>query len=341
MTDDSPLRDWAIRGTFRVSAGVYRIPLPLHSGRLRAVNVYVIEDGEDVVVIDSGLAFEGAEDQLVAGLANIGRSLEDVRKILVTHAHRDHYTQAISLRRRFGTRVAIGLGEQPSLKAMVAMSRSSAELAASLRSCGAAEIAELIGRAAEEETPEQALWELPDEWLCPPSSIQLEGRTLDCISTPGHTTGHVVFRDSAAGLLFAGDHVLPHITPSVGFERCPPVSPLATYLASLQLVRQMPDLLLLPAHGPVGARSHRRVDELLLHHEQRLGAAETAVKSGAETAFDVARSLSWTRRARPLGELDSFNQMMAVLETRAHLEVLVDQARAASTIIRGVTHYFP
>ena len=52
----------------------------------------------------------------------------------------------------------------------------------------------------------------------PHQEIELKSRTLRVVPTPGHTQGHVVFTDSASGLLFAGDHVLPHITPSIGFE---------------------------------------------------------------------------------------------------------------------------
>ena len=66
---------------------------------------------------------------------------------------------------------------------------------------------------------------------------------------PGHTAGHFVFADLDAGLLFAGDHVLPTITPSVGFELVYADDPLRDFLGSLERVRRLPDLRLLPAHG--------------------------------------------------------------------------------------------
>lgn len=72
--------------------------------------------------------------------------------------------------------------------------------------------------------------------------------------TPGHTRGHFVHRDASAGVLFAGDHVLPHITPSIGFEPIRTTSPLRHHLASLALMREMPDTPLLPAHGPATSR---------------------------------------------------------------------------------------
>jgi glyoxylase-like metal-dependent hydrolase (beta-lactamase superfamily II) len=60
-------------------------------------------------------------------------------------------------------------------------------------------------------------------------------------------------------MLFS-DHVLPHITPSIGVETVPTEAPLASFLESLALVRTLPDLMLLPAHGPVTRSSHARVE---------------------------------------------------------------------------------
>src|SRR6202022_2489877 len=111
---------------------------------------------------------------------------------------------------------------------------------------------------------------------------------------------------------FAGDHVLPHITPSRGLETIPEPKPLHSYLDSLRLVRDMPDTLLLPAHGPVTRSVHTRVEELLAHHEERLHASANEVRAGAGTAFQVARAMPWTRRRRTLDDLDPFSQMLAV-----------------------------
>ena len=49
--------------------------------------------------------------------------------------------------------------------------------------------------------------------------------------------------------------------------------------------------------------------------------------------------LRWTRRNRQLDELDPVNQMLAVIETRAHLELLAAQGGLASSDEDGVTHY--
>jgi len=159
------------------------------------------------------------------------------------------------------------------------------------------------------------------------------------VATPGHTRGHLAFTEFDAGLLFAGDHVLPHITPSIGLEAAPADFPLRDYLDSLQLIRSMPDTRLLPAHGPVTTSAHERVDELLDHHDRRLGEIEALVTRGAATAYEAASLMTWTRHRRQLSELDMFNEMLAVLETMSHLDVLVLQGRLRRTEVDGSRHY--
>ena len=72
---------------------------------------------------------------------------------------------------------------------------------------------------------------------------------------------------------------------------------------------------------------------------RRLDQCAAAVAEGAPTGYEVARVLRWTRRDRQLDELDPVNQMLAVIETRAHLELLAAQGRLASSQQDGVTVY--
>ncbi len=335
-------QDWTEPGVYPVAAGVHRVPLPLPADGLKAVNVYVLEDGEGLTLIDSGWALEQARDALTSALATLGAELGDVRSFLVTHVHRDHYTLAVQLRKTFGAAVSLGLGEQAAIAAVLAGGlRPLAPQLAQLRASGAGTILELLAGLERHVPRDTADWAAPDEWLTSHQEIGVGSRTLCVLATPGHTQGHVVFTDAASGLLFAGDHVLPHITPSIGFEPVTAAHPLRDYLQSLQLVRGLPDMRLLPAHGPVTQSAHARIDELLAHHADRLDRSAAAAAAGAATAYEAARALRWTRRNRQLDELDPFNQMLAVIETRAHLELLAAQGRLASSQHDGVTFYQP
>lgn len=328
---------WLTPGVFEVAPGVHRIPLPLPSDGLRAVNVYAIEDGDGLVLVDSGWALEEARDQLESALGELGYGLGDIERFLVTHVHRDHYTLGVTLRRVFGGRVSLGIGEQPSLEAIVE-GRNDRQIA-HLEQCGAGELVAALRALPEwENPPEQDGYELPDDWI-ETGDIKLASRTLRAIPTPGHTRGHVVFLDEDCSLLFSGDHVLPHITPSIGLESPRAALPLGDYLASLRLMHSYPDMRLLPAHGPVTDSVHARVSELLEHHEQRLVVTGEAVADGAGTAYEVARRLDWTRHERRLDDLDLLNQTLAVGETAAHLDLLVDRGSLSSSMVDGVSEY--
>jgi glyoxylase-like metal-dependent hydrolase (beta-lactamase superfamily II) len=295
------------------------------SDGLRAVNVYAIDDGDGdgVTMIDGGWALPEARTALEKALDQLGHGPASIKKILVTHVHRDHYTLAVLLRREFGTPVSLGAGERTSLAVLTG---NPAELPTQLdllRTAGAPELAELMSPGDPQPGRAPHMYEEPDEWL-DAGAVRLPGRTLRVLPTPGHTQGHVVFADEAAGVLFAGDHVLPHITPSIGMEPVAADGPLSDYLDSLALIRTLPDLTLLPAHGPVAPSTHARVGELVAHHDARLAETTDAVAGlGSATGAEVAAALGWTRRRRPFSSLDPFNQMLAVTETVAHLRLLV------------------
>jgi glyoxylase-like metal-dependent hydrolase (beta-lactamase superfamily II) len=335
---------WLEEGAFEVAPGVHRIPLPLPMDGLRAVNVYAVEAADGLVLIDSGWALAQSRAQLDRSLAHIGAKLRDVRQFLVTHLHRDHYTQAIAIRRELGTHVALGADEKHSISRLLGpdMRPLNAQLI-QLRQAGAQTVAKAL---AEEVTDGPGMtaadfgYDWPDEWITSGQLFDLGTRTLEAIATPGHTRGHLVFTDPAAGLLFAGDHVLPHITPSIGFEEAPAPLPLGQYLASLNVVRRMPDMTLLPAHGPVMPSSHARIDELVSHHDGRLAATRQLLAgSGALTAFQVAQELPWTSRQRKLADMDAMNQMLAICETAYHLDLLVARSEAASSVSDGIRRY--
>ncbi len=332
---------WIEEGAFEVIPGVHRIPLPLPFDGLRAVNTYAIETAEGLVMIDSGWVLQETKDQLERSLAKIGAELGDVKRFLITHIHRDHYTQAIALRNVFGMKIALGEDEKPSLD--VVMGRDAASFLTArggqLARAGAQPLIQKMVEAGMQRPGPDLDYAEPDEWITSGQKFELGTRTLEAIATPGHTHGHVVFADFGAGLLFAGDHVLPHITPSISLEAVPQELPLGDFLDSLRLVRQLPDLRLLPAHGPVSPSVHKRVDELIDHHDQRLAAMVEQLADGSHTAYEIALAVKWTSRDRDLTDLDLINQTLAVGETEAHLDLLVARGQAEAYLDNDIKLY--
>ncbi|MGW2718801.1 MBL fold metallo-hydrolase [Streptomyces sp. NPDC001492] len=330
---------WAQGGPETVRPGVHRIPLPLPEDGLRAVNVYALEGlTEGLVLIDGGWSIPESRKALEDSLADLGHDLGEISHVLVTHIHRDHYTQAVELRRLLGSRVYLGAGERRGLELLGEL-RTDEPVGSleTLRRAGAHDLAERVA-ATYEGSFDATVWEAPDRWLRAEELCFGDAR-LTVVPTPGHTQGHVVYLDQARGLLFSGDHVLPHITPSIGFELGGPALPLGDYLDSLHLMTRLADARLLPAHGPVGDSVHARVGELLAHHDDRLAETLAALGARTRTAHAVAGELGWTRRRVPFADLGAFDQMLAVNETAAHLDVLVARGRARCTRTDGVNWY--
>jgi glyoxylase-like metal-dependent hydrolase (beta-lactamase superfamily II) len=325
---------WTAEGAWEVAPGVHRIPLPLPMDGLRAVNVYALTTDDGLVLVDGGWAIPEAREVLERSLGQLGAGFADIRRFLVTHVHRDHYSLARSLGTELGAEVVLGRGEEAGFAAMEAFDPD-AENAFTrvLRRAGAPDVADAWGANANDARDrDRTGWTLPDRWLDGDHDVPVGARTLAAVQTPGHTPGHYVFADHAEGVLFAGDHVLPTITPSIGFVVPPPVDPLGDFMASLTKVRGLPDLRVLPAHGPVAPSTHARVDELLAHHEDRLALCLAALSGGPRTAAAVAGELPWTRHERRYADLDVFNRGMATMETAAHLELLVARGEASRSV---------
>ncbi len=151
---------------------------------LRAVNVYVLETADGLVAVDGGWALPGAGALLARALATLGAGLGDLRRFLVTHVHRDHYTQAVAVRRETGARVGLGVGEQPSLEVLRSADRSpQSEQVAALRASGAAGLADRLEAAISDSKVDLAEWEPPDEWLTAGDYPLPGGRVLEAVET--------------------------------------------------------------------------------------------------------------------------------------------------------------
>jgi len=321
--------EWAEPGAYEVAGGVFRVPLSMPDDGLHAVNVYAVETGGGLALIDGGWRTPTGLDELSSALTGVGHDVASIHDIYVTHIHRDHYTLAVELRRRFGARVHLGRDEAAGLHQLLEIaSNVPVTSLRQLRRSGEDELAAVVHAMTEREGFDADGWEKPDSWL-DPGEYAVGARTLEAVATPGHTKGHLVYHDLDARILFSGDHLLPTITPSIGFELGDWGLPLADYLSSLESMLARPDALLLPAHGAPGPSAQARATELLEHHDVRLAAAMRVLDElGEVTAGRVARTLTWTRRSRCFDELDSFNKMIATCETIAHLDVLVDRGQA-------------
>jgi glyoxylase-like metal-dependent hydrolase (beta-lactamase superfamily II) len=338
-TLDEKSTDWSTPGTYRVAEGVYRIPLTLPLPDLKSVNCYALVSGGSLTLVDPGWASTTTERALAQALSDLGFALADVEQIIVTHTHWDHYTQALSLRDAYGTPVLVGAQERHTLDAFAECAGVYPRQATHLRRCGAPDLANLIDALELEEYERQVPFGYPDVWLEDGQRLTVGDRTIEVHHTPGHTRGHMIVADRERDVMITGDHILPRITPSIGFERAPEKLPLASFLDSLTRMKSLPDAQMLPAHGQPNHHLHERVVALLEHHRERFDAVVAQVASGRHTAADIAAGLTWTRHEHALTDLSEIHRMTAILEIAAHLDVLVVQGQLRKTELAGVDHF--
>ncbi|WP_414891747.1 MBL fold metallo-hydrolase [Rhodococcus sp. Leaf258] len=313
---------WSDPGSVRIADGIHRVPLQMPSDGLRAINVYALETDRGLALIDGGWRRPGTYDEFSTALAEFGCRPDDVHDVFVTHVHRDHYTFAVDLRRRHGCRIHLGSAEAPGIVAIgeLASNMPTSSLR-ELERAGADDIARAVRLDTSDGDFDSDDWEPPDAWLTE-GALDIPGHRLTAVHTPGHTKGHMVFHDLDRDISYTGDHVLPTITPSIGFELGEWDLPLGHYLQSLEMMLDDRDRTVLPAHGDTGVGLHARVRELLDHHARRLAATRAVVADLTRaTGLDVAERLPWTRRDRPFADLGTFDRMVAVCETLAHLDL--------------------
>jgi glyoxylase-like metal-dependent hydrolase (beta-lactamase superfamily II) len=157
------------------------------------------------------------------------------------------------------------------------------------------------------------------------------GRQLEVLHTPGHEPSHICLRDSLTGVVFSGDHVLPRISPVIMFDE-DFEDVLGDYLASLRRLLEVPIGLTYPAHGGIIERGAARVEQILLHHERRLGEMSAHAHQAPRTAWAMVGAIFRPR-------LSPIEQRLALRETVAHLEYLRLRERLDREDREGVIWY--
>lgn len=317
--------------------GAIELPLPLEG--LTSVNCYVVRGDAETVLVDPGWSSPDSERVLLEALDGIGVEAGDISRVLTTHHHWDHYTQAITWQRKHDIPVHLGRGDEPSIVAWHELDGAWPQQVGLLNRAGAPKMAAEVEATPTDVHEQDMDFDMPAAWIGDGDEMDLGGVVVRAHATPGHTRGHVCFEIVGHDLLLSGDHVLPRITPSIAYEREPSADSLTSYLASLRLVSDMPYAVLLPAHGRIGGSAALRATELIAHHDDRLRVVEELVGAGRNTAYEIAQGMKWTRHDRRLDELELIHRMTAVLEVAAHLVVLEKRGAVARADSDGVDHY--
>lgn len=305
--------------------GIVQVTCPVPLPGLDTVHVYLAE-GEDggLVCVDTSMGWDDSMERIGGAVSRLGRSIEDLEKIVLTHAHPDHVGLARDLQEASGAAVVCHPIAERGLDAMQAPDRWRRT----------AEIYTEHGLAPQGETGGGFRMPKPDRIVHVEAGdeLVLGGEAWEVHWTPGHEWGHIVLLRPSDQTLLAGDTLLATITPHIGYY-AEPEDPLGQFLDSLDLLAKLEPSLVLPGHKRVFDRGAARARAIRAHHEQRLRRAKELLgRSGPSTALEVARGLFGR-------DLRFFQERLALSETLAHLEHLRLRSHLDREMVEGLWHY--
>jgi glyoxylase-like metal-dependent hydrolase (beta-lactamase superfamily II) len=313
----------------QVTSGVWSVPVMMPENPLRYTLAYVLLADTGAVVVDPGWESDQGWEDLLHGLQAAGLSADRVTGIVVTHVHLDHHGLSRRLSEASGAWIAMHTAEVQNLPSRIAKTAGSGGARTWLTHCGApadvmaefgADLAEALGiyRLADPDV-------LLDDGRC----LDLPGRRIRVVWTPGHTPGHICLYDADYDLLLTGDHLLPRISPNIGLMPGITDSPLTSYLESLNAMGRYASAEALPAHEYRFRGIADRAQSLIEHHDARAREVlDVVAAAGQPTIWDVAQKLTWSRG---WDQITGFMRRAALAETAAHVEYL---ERAGRLVLR-------
>lgn len=317
----------------KVYKNIYRHEIKLPNNPLKAVNSYFIVSEDKNLIIDTGFNVEECRESLLEGMKEFSIDF-DKTDLLVTHLHSDHSGLAAALNEKG---VGVYTGE--------------------------------IDGAMINEMAHKPYWDKFNEYkyvfgldvdnvdfddhpgykYCPKKNIdfmalkendriQIGEYNFEVIFIPGHTPGHIGLYERKHKLFFCGDTILDRITPNIafwGFEQ----DILDVYLKTLKKLYDFEIDYLFTAHRNIITDHKKRIDELFMHHDERLKEVESIISHKSMTVRDVASQMKWSLRQRNWTDFPNPQKWFATGEAMSHLEHLVATNRAKKEEINEVLYY--
>lgn len=311
---------------------VHQLHIPTHL-YLGPVNVYVI-DADPLTLVDTGPNIPEALEALRDGLHRIGRALEDVERVVLTHLHEDHCGLAGTIQRASGATIFAHPWEGDRLRdfddyhlyvPLLERAGVPAEAADRFRE-GYAARRPFVDEAGEVEGIEDG------------DMIDFERGSFEVVHTPGHTPGSCSLLRASDRTMIASDTVLKNITPNPVLSP-DPLDPsrrfpsLVEYLVSLSRIRSLAPTLVRGGHGPDVTDFESHFFDVLRMTDDRQRKLVGLLAPGGSSAWEASLKLF------PTAERE--HRFLALSETIAHLDLAAEEGRVRMDWEGSVERYRP
>ncbi len=270
----------------RILPGVWRLRLALPWPGVPHGNVWVVAADGGIVLFDTGIGGKGRMRQFELALSQVGFGIEDVRLLVCTHSHTDHYGLAAPIIEAAGCELWMHpawehvrlLADDPeaALEQRIEVARQSGVPIESLNRYREAR--------SDGETGVDAIVE-PDRHLLPGAEVETDLGTWQVHETPGHAPSHVVLHQPERRLLISGDHLLGRTV--LFFDHGHTPDPLGEFIASLDRVEPLEVDLCLPGHGRPFRDPEVKIAEARRQVDELIGKVRASLGQGEKTGFEI------------------------------------------------------
>jgi glyoxylase-like metal-dependent hydrolase (beta-lactamase superfamily II) len=277
--------------TEKVLPGIWRLRLPLPWPGVPHGNVWAVAADGGIVLFDTGIGGKGRMRQFDLALAQAGFGLEDVRLLVCTHSHTDHYGLAAPIVEGAECELWMHpawehvrlLADDPAaaLEHRLEVARQSGVPAAALERYRES-------RSGDEETGIDAIVE-PDRDLVPGVEVETDLGTWQVHETPGHAPSHVILHQPKRKLMISGDHLLGRTV--LFFDHGHSPDPVGEFLGSLDEIEPLAVDLCLPGHGRPFRDPKAKIVEARRQVEELLGKTREALGDGERTGFEIVAEI--------------------------------------------------
>ncbi|NLV22418.1 MAG: MBL fold metallo-hydrolase [Syntrophomonadaceae bacterium] len=303
------------------------MPFPLKEN-----NCFIIEGEDGWVVLDTGVSLEQNQDLLRSAFKAIGITLRRLKAVYLTHYHHDHSGLAGWLQAKADIPVYL---PQDDLVTWQRFIDTDQYFESALHECQQAGWPEEYVRELSENIRFINTYLQPLPEFIPYSAgltVKLHGDDYQAIAVPGHTDGHMVYYNSARGILFPGDNVVDHtILHLTDWPHTYLLNPCDLHLQALTGLKKLPVELVIPGHGQTFANLNPKIDLIAAHHEKRKQIVYEAVKTPA-TAWEIAADVFKPNQYIHIRRL-------VLAETLGYLYSLLSEGRVERELTDGLYIY--
>ena len=308
---------------FQLRAGLWSLRLPLPWPGLSRVNAYAIEaDPDGVVLVDCGIAGdESCWEALHEGLRQTGHTPADVRRLVITHAHSDHFGLAARVVEESGCTLEMHPAHEPFTDAANEPVRIETERRRHALLQGVPQESVRFYSDVAEEV-DAALPVPRFTALASGMRIPTGLGEWTVVETPGHAPSHLLLHQPELGIAIVGDLISRVFAP--WYDHGYTADPVSELHASLDVLAGLDVELALPGHG----RPIENVAEIVAMHHTELGsrvaAVAAAVAGGATSAYAVSREV-FGRDDEMIDEVSHFVETLVYLDhLRLREEIIRD-----------------